>query len=230
MQTEVDKILARYDRRKNISADRYSYLNPTTYMIEQEKERYLIKWIKKYHLQPLDDKKILEIGCGDGSNLQKFIRFGFKPSNIFVNELINERLETAKKNLPSEINYFEGNALDLNFNEGEFDIVFQSMVFSSILDKEFKFELAKKLWSWVKPGGGLLWYDFIYNNPFNRDVKGIPFNEVRNMFDFEDFNYWRITLAPPLSRAITKIHPHLYTIFNIFPFLRTHILCWLRKF
>jgi hypothetical protein len=28
---------------------------------------------------------------------------------------------------------------------------------------------------------------------------------------------------------MTVIHPTLYTLFNMFPFLRTHVLCWIRK-
>ena len=32
-----------------------------------------------------------------------------------------------------------------------------------------------------------------------------------------------------ISRRVSRIHPSLYTIFNVVPFLRTHILCWIQK-
>jgi hypothetical protein len=32
-----------------------------------------------------------------------------------------------------------------------------------------------------------------------------------------------------LSRMVTKIHPGLYTLFNVLPVLRTHVLCWISK-
>jgi hypothetical protein len=49
------------------------------------------------------------------------------------------------------------------------DIVLVSTVFTSILDESFRAQLAKKIWSLVRSGGAVLWYDFIYNNPSNPD-------------------------------------------------------------
>lgn len=226
---ELTQIKERYERRKIIPAERYSVFNPATYLIEQEKERLLIKLFKENNLLPVEDKKILEIGCGTGTNLLNFIKLGFNPSNIYANDLLEERLENAKRILPSEVKFFQGNALDLNFSENSFDIVFQSMVFSSILDKEFKKKLATKMWSWIKPGGGLLWYDFTFNNPVNPDVKGIKVKELKEIFKQCSFYKKRLTLAPPIARAVTKIHPNLYHIFNSLYFLRTHVLIWIRK-
>jgi hypothetical protein len=39
----------------------------------------------------------------------------------------------------------------------------------------------------------------------------------------------RVTLAPPLARTVTRVHPALYGWFNALPILRTHVLCWLGK-
>lgn len=229
MNQEENKIKIRYEKRKNISMDRYSILNPTTILIEQEKERAMIKWIKENNIEPLENKKLLEIGCGGGYNLLKFIRFGFKPQNIFANDLITERLQSAKELLPSKVNFYEGSAMNLAFNENEFDIVFQSMVFSSILDSDYKLELAEKMWHWVKPGGGILWYDFIYNNPSNKDVKGVSLAEVKELFKVKKLYYKKLTLAPPIARIVTKIHPFLYYFFNSTYLLRTHLLIWIKK-
>jgi hypothetical protein len=30
----------------------------------------------------------------------------------------------------------------------------------------------------VKPGGIILWHDFVYNNPGNKDLKGSPKKEI----------------------------------------------------
>jgi hypothetical protein len=38
-----------------------------------------------------------------------------------------------------------------------------------------------------------------------------------------------VTLAPPLARAVTRIHPGLYRWFNALPPLRTHVLAWIAK-
>ena len=39
----------------------------------------------------------------------------------------------------------------------------------------------------------------------------------------------RITLAPPIARAVIRLHPSLYTLFNTVPALRTHVLAWIVK-
>jgi SAM-dependent methyltransferase len=228
-ENEIDKIKTRYLHRKNISPLKYNPLNPAIYMINQEKERVFIKWLKKIDLSEIQNLRLLEIGCGGGQNLLQFIRLGFSPNLLVGNELLSERVESAKKKLPNDLKIIEGDALKVDLPSDYYDIVFQSMVFSSILNKEFKFALAQKMWNLVKPGGGILWYDFIYDNPKNPDVKGIPFSEVRELFPYSDIQKWRVTLAPPLSRAVTSIHPLLYNVINIFPFLRSHILCWTIK-
>jgi hypothetical protein len=39
----------------------------------------------------------------------------------------------------------------------------------------------------------------------------------------------RVTLAPPLARAVCRVHPALYAPFNLVPWLRTHVLAWIAK-
>ena len=39
----------------------------------------------------------------------------------------------------------------------------------------------------------------------------------------------RVTLAPPIARAVARLHPGLYTAFNVLPILRTHVLAWIEK-
>ena len=224
-KNEISEIKKRYSKRKK----NYNPLTPYIYMIQQEKERALIRWVHKESLEPVDNKKLLEVGCGSGQNLIQLIRLGFNPKFIVGNELMQERVISARVLLPSGVKIIEGNALDLDFGEGYFNIIFQSMVFSSILDDNFQFQLAKKMWEWAKVGGGILWYDFTFNNPKNNDVRGIKLNRVKELFPEGKVKTWKLTLAPPLARAVTKIHPSLYSVFNIFPFLRTHILCWIKK-
>jgi hypothetical protein len=39
----------------------------------------------------------------------------------------------------------------------------------------------------------------------------------------------RVTLAPPISRRVCRIHPMMYHVFNALPFLRTHVLAFIKK-
>ncbi len=229
LEKELEQIEDRMKRRNSFSPDLYSPLKPDVVLRQQELERKLIKWLRKKNYNNISDLKLLEIGCGSGKNILKFIELGFNPENIIGNELLEERLIHTKKILPASVKIISGNALDLELMNNSFDIVFQSTVFTSILDDKFKQALANKIWDLAKPGGGILWYDFIYDNPKNKDVNGIPLKEIKELFPEAKIKHWSLTLAPPISRLITKIHPSLYNIFNAFPFLRTHILCWIEK-
>lgn len=230
MKNECDLIRERYEKRETaLNHLRYNVLNPPVYMSMQEKERALIKWIYDAKIHPIENKRLLEIGCGTGANLLQFIRLGFDPANLVGNELLEDRVTVARKKLPQEIKIIPGDASEINMASNTVDIVYQSMVFTSILDMNFRLKLARRMWELVKPGGGILWYDFIYDNPRNSDVKGISVKEVRNLFPSGDMKTWRVTLAPPISRVVTKICPLLYNVINLLPLFRTHVLCWIEK-
>jgi SAM-dependent methyltransferase len=228
---EVEAIVRRYERRRHcIDAGRYSAFDPYVMMSDQEKDRALVRMLRSSGMaERLAQRRVLEVGCGGGSNLLRFVRLGYRPQNIMGNDLLDDRLSEASTILPSSIRLISGDAADLEFTEQAFDIVCAFTVFSSILDDAFQNRLAANIWRFVKPGGGVLWYDFIYNNPSNPDVHGVPVRRVRELFPCTRPRIKRITLLPPLGRLITRLHPALYTIFNCMPLARSHVLCWLPK-
>ena len=75
----------------------------------------------------------------------------------------------------------------------------------------------------------MLWYDFTVDNPRNADVRGVPLARVRALFPRGQLTARRVTLAPPIARAVCRVHPALYTACNALPLLRTHLLCWIAK-
>jgi len=181
------------------------------------------KYLTDKFLKDYSDKTILEIGAGHGSNTYMFLQFGFSKENIFLNELLPDRIENIKRNFKG-IKLYEGNALDVTF-DNTFDCVYQSTVFSSILNDDDRKELARKMWELLKPGGIILWYDFIYNNPWNKDVRKISVKELKNLFPKANKKeILKVTLAPPIGRRVGKFYP----LFNV-PFLRSHILAIFQK-
>jgi hypothetical protein len=218
---EIDEIKERYERRKEMPVRRNWDYN---YWVQCEREYWYLNILKKYQ-EKYSSLKLLEVGAGSGSNLNFFHRIGFKYENLFANELLLERGITLKENVPTP-NIYIGDALDLNFSEN-FDIVFQSTVFTSILDLGFRNNLAFKMWKMTKKDGIILWYDFVYNNPKNTDVKGVKKKEIRQMFpDAASIEFHRVTMAPPIGRRIGI----WYNFFNIlFPFLRTHVIAVIKK-
>jgi SAM-dependent methyltransferase len=228
---ELDHIRERYLRRDHANRGfaAYSLLKPEQYMMEQEKERTILSILSKFDRTAIKKMKVLEIGCGGGANILQFLRWGFPPENIKGNELMPDRCAQARHLLPAAVEVIEGDALDLRLPENAFDIVLVSTVLTSILDESFRSRFAKKIWSLVRPNGAVLWYDFIYNNPSNPDVRAVPRRHLLELFPEARVLIRKITLAPPLARVVCRIHPVLYSMFNSLPFLRTHLVAWLEK-
>jgi SAM-dependent methyltransferase len=226
---EPELVRKRYERRLGRAERMWSGFAPAVYMPVQEKERAIIRWIGACGIEPLESRRLLEVGCGTGDDLLLLIRLGFDPANLVGSELLEERARQARHRLPAALRVETGDAADLELDDAPFDVVMQSTVFTSLLDDGFQRRLADRMWALVKPGGGVLWIDFVYDNPRNADVRGIPLARVRELFPEATLTRWRISLAPPISRLVTRVHPSLYGLFNALPPLRTHVLCWLAK-
>jgi 2-polyprenyl-3-methyl-5-hydroxy-6-metoxy-1,4-benzoquinol methylase len=227
---EARSVKERYARRKK--TDLYSALRPEVILSTQERQRVMLQLFTKvcgFTGDTLRYLKLLDVGCGYGGHLLDFLRLGLSPENLSGIELLRDRIEVARTKLPATVNLYYGEASATEVAVESQDVVFQSVVFSSLLNADFQSELAQKMWSWVRPGGGILWYDFIYDNPKNPDVRGVPVQRVRELFPQGRITVRRLTLAPPISRRACKIHPAMYHICNAFPFLRTHALCWIAK-
>ncbi|MFN3916365.1 MAG: class I SAM-dependent methyltransferase [Flavobacteriales bacterium] len=221
--SEIQNIKNRYKNRNDSGADRLMF-SIFSKALKAEREKFYLKYLNA-EFKDLSKIKVLEIGAGGGGNIYFFKSIGVESQNIFANELLPERL-TELRRTHHDINIIEGDALEISENL-EFDLVFQSTVFTSILDNRFKQKLAKKMISLTKESGIILWYDFQFNNPKNKDVKGVRLKEVRKLFpNGLIIKSKRVTLAPPIGRRVGK----LYNFINsVFPFLRTHLIVVIKK-
>lgn len=226
--SEPDAVRQRYARRAAHDA-RYSLLNPAALRAWQERQRALLALFRRLGWVDLSALELLEVGSGSGGNLVECLLMGFMPQKLAGIELLPERHAVARSRLPASVRLMQGDATALLPQDASVDIVLQSTVFSSLLDEAFRQRLADAMWAAVKPGGGVLWYDFTVNNPRNPDVRGVPLRRVRELFPRGELQARRITLAPPIARAVTRVHPSLYTLFNAIPLLRTHVLAWITK-
>lgn len=227
---EPQAVVQRYAARDGVrDAARYSLFDPAALAMHQERQRATV-WLLKQRgwAGRLHEARIVELGCGHGGNLLDLLRLGARPEHLTGLELLPERAEAARAHLPPQATVIAGDALAAPIAPGSVDIVLLATVFSSLLDDAFQQRLAEQLWSWLAPGGAVLWYDFVYDNPANRDVRGVPLARVRELFPRGRVAaHRRVTLAPPIARRVARVHPALYTLFNGLPLLRTHVLAWI---
>lgn len=224
---ETRAVADRYARRA--VGDRYHPLRPEIWLARQERQRALIALLARHAPKPLAELDVLEVGAGHGDNLLELLTLGFDPARLVANELLPDRVVVARRRLPAAVALHPGDALALPLPDAAFDIVLQSTVFSSLLDDAFQQRLADRMWTWVRPGGAVLWYDFTWDNPRNADVRGVPLARVRQLFPAAQIDARRVTLAPPLGRRAVRLHPRAWSLLNALPWLRTHRLAWVGK-
>ena len=224
---EPDAVVERYARRP--PTGRYDVLNSDVWQTLQERQRAMLRLFARLGWSDLSSKQLIEVGSGSGGNLLELLRMGFAPDHLIGVELLPERIAQARHCLPAALQLYAVDATRLQIAPASQDVVFVSTVFSSLLDDAFQQRLADAMWRWVKPGGGVLWYDFTVNNPRNLDVRGVPLARVRALFPQGHVQSQRVTLAPPIARAVTRVHPGLYPVLNALPLLRTHVLAWVGK-
>lgn len=229
-ERELQAIGERYQRRQPTHL--YSILRPEVLWSTQEWQRQLVLMLARtggYASPDLERLRLVDVGCGYGGLLLDFLRIGFQPQHLTGLELLPDRAENARAKLPPSVTFHVGDASSAPLDTASQDIVFQSVVLSSILDDDFQKLLAHAMWSWVRPGGAVVSYDFVYSNPANPDVRAVPVRRLKELFPQGRITYRRVTLAPPISRRACKISPSAYTLLNAFPFLRTHVLAWIAK-
>lgn len=220
-------IQERYARRTQTS--RYHMLQPQVWQTIQERQRLLIRLLRSTWGLDVSQVRLLEVGCGTGGNLLEMLRLGLDPRHLAGIELIESRWQHARALLPESLRLTCADACEVPLGDGAWDVVMQFTVFSSLLDDHQQDRLARAMWEALRPGGVVLWYDLIVNNPQNRDVRAVPLSRVRELFPQGQIQSHRITLAPPLARWVCRIHPNLYHVLNALPWCRTHRLAWITK-
>ncbi len=229
-EREAQSVAERYARRDAAAdARRYSLFDAAALQAHQERQRAMLALWRAHGWDGLGGRDLLEVGCGSGGNLLDLLRLGAEPGRLTGIELLPERTAAARAVLPPAVGLIEGDAIAAPLADGSQDAVLAFTVFSSLLDDAVQQQLATAMWRWVRPGGGVLAYDFAVDNPGNADVRAVSASRWRALFPQARCTVRRLTLAPPLARAAGRVHPGLPGLLNLLPLLRTHRLCWLQK-
>jgi SAM-dependent methyltransferase len=216
-------------RESNIPKDRYSLFKEENHLPHLDLQAEILSLFSSFHRTSLETEKILDVGCGRAYWLRQMIQWGAQPENLFGIDLMSERLGDGKKLCPPQVSLACGDASRLDFPDAYFTMVLQFTVFTSILDDVMKKQIAAEISRVLRPGGVLLWYDYFVSNPSNPDVRGVSRREIVWLFPGFSIFLKRVTLAPPIARAVGPFSTALYRLLSSMPPLRTHYLGFLQK-
>jgi len=220
---EVQRIKEAYKRRGKRKENRYSYF------FSQQRRSEIKKAINDAGMVGLlMNKRILDIGCGHGEVLSYFLEEGVSPRNLHGIDLLSERIEEAQRLYPG-VSFTCTNAERLPYADLFFDIITQSTAFTSILDLQMKKRIANEMLRILKNDGIIIWHDYRFNNPFNRDVKGIKKEEIMALFENCNFSFHSMNLNAFIARPLAQFSWKLCEQLERIPFLRTHWLVTIRK-
>lgn len=223
----LEQIEQAYARRQPADP-RYQPLNPVQLQALQERERAIAALLRRHGGDDPTRLRVTELGCGSGVNLLMLLRLGLAPERLCGVELLPERLAAARALLPAAVQLYAGDARSAPIEPGSQDLVLLATVLSSVLDDGLQQQLADTAWRWLRPGGLLLCYDFAFDNPANRDVRGVAVARLHQLWpQGQTLALRRLTLAPPLARRLPAAL--LPVVNTLLPVLRTHRLLMLRK-
>jgi len=220
---EAQSLQARYRKRaRRTTSGRYSVFDRAHLMALQQRDRCLLQQLRAAGCSDLGRLRILDVGCGFGQDLVRFVSWGARPELLVGIDALPERCEAAQRLHPG-IRILQANAAALPFPDGSFDVALQFTTMSSILDEAVRFSAAAEINRVLAPGGLLIWYDF-WLNPINRETHGISPKEIRALLPGYHGRLRRLTLAPPLARAVGHFgHLPIALLQGLWPF-QTHYL------
>ncbi len=106
--------------------------------------------------------KILDVGTGNGNFIKIIESLTKEFSEIIGIDLLDVSIEAAKKSFEDErINFFKMDALNMEFDDGTFDVVCLSNSLHHLKDIGAIFKEMERV---LKPGGALVFCEMMSNN------------------------------------------------------------------
>ena len=211
------------DRSRRFAGnDWYSPFNSANLFAVQQRQRAVLKLLRRRGITDLSKLKILEVGCGEGGILAEYLAFGALSKNLYGVDLLFDRLSLARMRI-SDSGFANADGQSLPFPSRNFDLVLQYTAITSILDSDIRARICADMLRVVKPEGMILSYDF-WVNPFNPHTRGLSPSEIRSLFPHCSFDFMKITLAPPIARRVAPFSWGMALCLESLKIFNTHYL------
>jgi len=170
-----------------------------------------------------ESSRILDVGCGGGGGLTRFIQLGFSPNNIYGIDIIEERISEGQKKYPN-LNFVCDDAASMPYESNMFDLVMESTMFVQITDEKLSQKISQEMLRVTKPDGYILLIDWRYGKPGNDNYLAVSQKRITKLFSVGSLSdvvcQQSGALVPPIGRAVSKYLPSAYFLLRtIFPIL-----------
>lgn len=227
--SDLDEIGAHYAERAS-DPRLQSLYGPTSTgdrFLAYRRDTAIIDLLQALGRFPLHDKRILDVGCGDGHTLRRFVDMGADPVNCFGVDVNSQRLAKARYR-NAHMTFLESSAAGTPWESGSFDIITQLTAFSSMPSENMRQDCAREMQRLLRPSGLILWYDFRVRHPRNPHVQAMRARDIRGLFSGWDVELHSLTLAPPIARRLVGYSEIACILLEKLPPLRTHYLAAIR--
>jgi ubiquinone/menaquinone biosynthesis C-methylase UbiE len=165
--------------------------------------------------------RVLDVGCGSGSSILQFLRLGFRPGNLAGVDNSAERVEAARDRLPN-VEFHIGNAEELPFADGSFDLVCESTMLSTLDDRALIANIAKEMLRVTRIGGYVMVTDWRYSRKGTGVQTAMTPGFIRQLFSVGEATSVVAqktgSLVPPVGRRLSRAAPSLYFLIQrLFP-------------
>lgn len=225
----IDRIRKRYQERDSRDGvtNFWTLRNPIVAHIAQQKERVMLRLLERLHIN-LGQCTILDVGCGMGGELVNYLRWGAHKNNIIGIDLMYHRLLAARNHLDFMV--INGTGDQLPFPDEHFDIVFQNVVFTSIVESDLKQKIADEMNRTLKPGGFVVWYDAIRSRSRDPHYRPVSREEITRLFPQIEFEFTPLTTDLGILKLAYKLLGGIgLSLIDIMQPFQTHTIAIGRK-
>lgn len=221
-----NEIHTKYDKRLLCGQDKYYDLRPENIAIWEDFDSKISK-----KLRSIDRKssKFLIVGVGYGAEVLLLLRYGIDLENIYCVDIRQDRINYIRHIVPciagAIAEPFDENSFK---NVDGFDLILCSTVLSSISLEVDREVLVNSMLKRLKESGCLIIYDMTVFNYKNPDVNPIKLRWLKSIALNYEIESEKVTLIPPIARAIYLKFNILYRVMILFPFLKTHRITYIK--
>ena len=208
-QEQVQQRVELYYRQKGLGRNDL-LTNPEVLFQHLALEESVVRALHEASGLDRETAQVLDVGCGGGGSLLRFLELGFPPENLFGLDIDGDRIVEARHKLP-QLTFLHDDATAMPFEVGRFDLVLESTMFAIIPDQDVIRSIAAEMLRVTRPGGYLLLIDWRYAKRGHRPLDNRRIVELFRVGSVTDVVCrHRGPLVPPIGRAVSRYVPSAY--------------------